>query len=147
MNHRSIFSFKASFISFLQVAPPRFPLLQDFFVPLFDQQLYKQMISNPVSFDIKDIVDMIQQLILFGNVPLSSFSSFSQPQMPLLSKFLASLRVFSVPLPDLDLVLFRAAVERRSNPSPIPAPISEFPKTPIPSSAGKKSLFSFSPSR
>lgn len=82
---------------------------------------------------------MIEQLILFGNVHGFDVAAFTI-QMSRLSSFLQALQRASVPLPDLKIVFFSPAIEARSNPSLILAPISQPPQTSIPNSPGKKYL-------
>ena len=83
---------------------------------------------------------MIEQLILCGDVPC--FFSKSFDQMPRLSSFLQSLQQASIPIPDLEIVFSSLFLRHSSsNPSLLPAPISQPPKKSIQNSRGKK--FSF----
>ena len=62
------------------------------------------MESQPASYETEEIIDMIEQLILCGDVPC--FFSKSFDQMPRLSSFLQSLQQASIPIPDLEIVFF-----------------------------------------
>lgn len=62
--------------------PSLFPFLdslQEFFVPFTDQDLFDAMESDPTSYDTEELVDMIEQLILSGNVPRFDVALFTIP--------------------------------------------------------------------
>lgn len=69
-----------SVVHFLPPSPfPFLDSLQEFFVPFTDQDLFDAMESDPTSYDTEELVDMIEQLILSGNVPRFDVALFTIP--------------------------------------------------------------------
>ena len=56
-----------------------FDSLQEFLVPFTDQDLFDAMESDPSSYDTEELIDMIEQLILYGNVPWFDVAIFTIP--------------------------------------------------------------------